>query len=94
MRLWRDEKTAGIPMEAVTRARDMRARVHDFDWDATCLGPRLLLVLLTSGYAKALAGRHGVPILRKPYQAAALAEMVRSTLHSRAAGDPNQGRLL
>src|SRR5262245_46675613 len=40
MRLWRDEKTAGIPTEAVTRARDMRARVHDFDWDATSLGPR------------------------------------------------------
>jgi hypothetical protein len=40
MRLWRDEKTAGIPTEAVTRVRDMRARVHDFDWDATPLGPR------------------------------------------------------
>ena len=53
-----------------------------------------LPVLLTSGYAKALAGRHGVPILRKPYQVAALAEAVRSTLHSRAAGGPDQGRLL
>jgi len=40
MRLWRYEKKAGIPMEAVTRVRDMRARVHDFDWDATPLGPR------------------------------------------------------
>jgi len=40
MRLWRDEKTAGIPMDAVTRVRDMRARVHDFDWDATPLGSR------------------------------------------------------
>jgi PAS domain S-box-containing protein len=37
-------------------------------------------VLLTSGYAKALAGRHGLPILRKPYQISALAEAVRSTL--------------
>jgi PAS domain S-box-containing protein len=40
MRLWRDEKTAGISMKAVTHVRDMRARVHDFDWDATPLGPR------------------------------------------------------
>src|SRR5262245_10051449 len=53
-----------------------------------------LPVLLTSGYAKALAGRHGVPILRKPYQVAALAEAVRSTLRSRAIGDPDQARLL
>jgi len=37
-------------------------------------------VLLTSGYAKALAGRHGLPILRKPYQLSALAEAIRFTL--------------
>jgi PAS domain S-box-containing protein len=37
-------------------------------------------VLLTSGYAKALSGQHGMPILRKPYQISALAEAVRSTL--------------
>ena len=37
-------------------------------------------VLLTSGYAKALAARHGLPILRKPYQISALAEAIRSTL--------------
>lgn len=49
-------------------------------------------VLLTSGYSKALIGRHGLPILRKPYQISALAEAVRSTLgsssrHPRASGD-------
>jgi CheY-like chemotaxis protein len=33
-------------------------------------------VLLTSGYAKALTSRHGLPILRKPYQIAAHAEAV------------------
>jgi hypothetical protein len=38
--------------------------------------------LLTSGYAKALSGQHGMPILRKPYQISALAEAVRSTLES------------
>jgi PAS domain S-box-containing protein len=37
MRRWRDE-TAAIPMESVTRARDMRA-VQEFDWAATQLGP-------------------------------------------------------
>ena len=37
-------------------------------------------VLLTSGYAKALTGRHGLPILRKPYQISALAEAVRTRL--------------
>ena len=37
-------------------------------------------VLLTSGYAKALAGRHGLPILRKPYQISALA----NPLHTRS----------
>jgi PAS domain S-box-containing protein len=42
-------------------------------------------VLLTSGYAKALAGRHGLPILRKPYQLSALAEAVRSTLDPKTA---------
>jgi len=41
--------------------------------------PRLP-VLLTSGYSKALASRHGLPILRKPYQISALAEAIRSTL--------------
>jgi CheY-like chemotaxis protein len=50
-------------------------------------------VLLTSGYSKALIGRHGLPILRKPYQISALAEAVRSTLgtssrHPRASGNP------
>jgi PAS domain S-box-containing protein len=40
-------------------------------------------VLLTSGYAKALNARHGLPILRKPYQISALAEAVRSTLDTR-----------
>ena len=39
-------------------------------------------VLLTSGYAKALSGQHGMPILRKPYQISALAEAVRSTLEA------------
>ncbi len=37
-------------------------------------------VLLTSGYAKALHGPHGLPILRKPYQIEALAQAVRSAL--------------
>ncbi|HET7191676.1 MAG TPA: PAS domain S-box protein [Pseudolabrys sp.] len=50
-------------------------------------------VLLTSGYAKALSGRHGLPILRKPYRLAALAEAIRKTLSSRRAGD-EQARLL
>jgi CheY-like chemotaxis protein len=42
-----------------------------------------LPVLLTSGYAKALVGRHGLPILRKPYQISALAEAVRAALDTR-----------
>ena len=37
MRHWRDDQT-GSPMEAVTDA-GMRARVRDFDWAATALGP-------------------------------------------------------
>jgi PAS domain S-box-containing protein len=45
--------------------------------------PRLP-VLLTSGYAKALAGRHGRHILRKPYQISALAEAIRSSLDRRS----------
>ena len=40
-------------------------------------------VLLTSGYAKALIGRHGLPILRKPYQMSALAQAVRASLDTR-----------
>ncbi len=50
-------------------------------------------VLLTSGYAKALAGRHGLAILRKPYQLAALAEAIRKALSTRRAED-GQVRLL
>ena len=42
-------------------------------------------VLLTSGYAKALTGRHGLPILRKPYQISALDEAIRESL---GAGQP------
>ena len=40
---------------------------------------RDIAVVLTSGYAKALAARHGLPILRKPYQLAALAQTIRDT---------------
>lgn len=50
-------------------------------------------VLLTSGYAKALAARHGLPILRKPYQLPALAEAIRSTLDPRSA-ESEQRQLL
>ena len=50
-------------------------------------------VLLTSGYAKALAARHGLPILRKPYQLSALAEAIRSTLDPRPA-ESEQRQLL
>ena len=39
-------------------------------------------VLLTSGYAKALSGRHDLPILRKPYRIAALAKAIRDNLAS------------
>ncbi|MFN3659410.1 MAG: PAS domain S-box protein [Pseudolabrys sp.] len=41
-----------------------------------------LPVLLTSGYAKALSGPQTLPILRKPYQIAALAEATRAALAS------------
>jgi PAS domain S-box-containing protein len=47
--------------------------------------PRLP-ILLTSGYAKALTGRHDLPILRKPYQISALAEAIRSTIEGRPTG--------
>jgi PAS domain S-box-containing protein len=48
-------------------------------------------VLLTSGYAKALTTRHGLPILRKPYQISALDEAIRESLNSgRAAGERPQ----
>jgi DNA-binding NtrC family response regulator len=47
-------------------------------------------VLLTSGYAKVLAARHGLPILRKPYQLSALAEAIRSTLDPRPAESERQ----
>ena len=40
-------------------------------------------VVLTSGYAKALATPHGLPILRKPYQIAALSEIIRKNLDAR-----------
>jgi CheY-like chemotaxis protein len=39
-----------------------------------------LPIVLTSGYAKALGARHGLPILRKPYQLAALAQTIRDNL--------------
>jgi CheY-like chemotaxis protein len=37
-------------------------------------------VVLTSGYARALSVRHGLPILRKPYQLAALGQTIRENL--------------
>ena len=43
-----------------------------------------LPILLTSGYARALTTRHGLPILRKPYQIAALGEAIREALGSAA----------
>ena len=52
-----------------------------------------LPIVLTSGYAKALAGRHGLPILRKPYQLSALAQIIRGSLDARDAGSaPQSGR--
>ena len=42
-------------------------------------------VVLTSGYAKALGGRHGLPILRKPYQLSALARAIQNNLAPSAA---------
>jgi len=42
-------------------------------------------VLLTSGYARVLTEAHPFPILRKPYQMAALAEALRKTLRPAAA---------
>lgn len=62
---------------------------------AEAIGKRYprLPVLLTSGYAKALSGRHGLPILRKPYQISALAEAMRTTLAGQSASE-TQARLL
>jgi len=40
-------------------------------------------VVLTSGYAKALSERHGLPILRKPYRIAALGDILRANLDAR-----------
>ena len=42
-----------------------------------------LPVLLTTGYARVLGKAHSFPILRKPYQLAALAEIVRKALDAR-----------
>jgi PAS domain S-box-containing protein len=44
-----------------------------------------LPVLLTSGYAEALTRSHGIPLLRKPYRMAALAEAVRGVLAQKRA---------
>jgi CheY-like chemotaxis protein len=62
---------------------------------AEAIGKRYprLPVLLTSGYAKALSGRHGLPILRKPYQISALAEAMRTTIAGQSASE-TQARLL
>jgi CheY-like chemotaxis protein len=56
------------------------------DLDGVALARRIrekhpgIPVVLTSGYAKALDGRHGLPILRKPYQLAALGQTIRENL--------------
>jgi len=47
-----------------------------------------LPVVLTSGYAKALGGRHGLPILRKPYQLSALAQTIRDNLGAAGSAPP------
>lgn len=40
-------------------------------------------VVLTSGYSRALAARHGLPMLRKPYQIAQLGETMQQHLSAR-----------
>ncbi len=40
-------------------------------------------IVLTSGYAKALGARHGLPILRKPYQLSSLAQAIQDNLELR-----------
>ena len=50
-----------------------------------------LPVVLTSGYAKALGARHGLPILHKPYQLSALAQTIRDNLDARQTGNVPQG---
>lgn len=42
-----------------------------------------LPVLMTTGYAKELTGRHNLPILRKPYRISALSEAIRAILQPR-----------
>ena len=58
MRHWRNE-TSGLAMTTDTRAAGMRARVRDFDWAGTSLGPPerwpeslklMLKVILDSGF--------------------------------------------
>ena len=57
------------------------------DLDGIALAQRIrnhypqLPVVLTSAYAKALAARHGLPTLRKPYQLSTLAQTIRENLH-------------
>jgi CheY-like chemotaxis protein len=58
-------------MDGVELANELRARRPD------------LPVLLTSGYAEALTRGQGVPILRKPYRMAALADALRAALDAR-----------
>jgi PAS domain S-box-containing protein len=51
----------------------------------------VLPIVLTSGYAKALSARHGLPIVRKPYQLSSLSQAIRDNLdgHHHAAGGPD-----
>src|SRR5215467_3170897 len=62
MRHWRNE-TSGLAMKSTSRVEDMRARVRDFDWAATSLGPRdrwpeplklILNVILDTGFPMSL----------------------------------------
>ena len=53
----------------------------------------VLPIVLTSGYAKALGARHGLPIVRKPYQLSSLSQAIRDNLdehrHANQAATPD-----
>src|SRR6476646_114751 len=88
MRHWRNE-TSGL---AMTRAAGMRARVRDFDWTATSIGPRdkwpeslklMLSVILDSGFPMSVRWGPDLIVLYNDAYAPLLGDR-----HPRALGKP------
>ncbi len=78
---------AGLPIDLVFTDVMLPGDIDGLELAQTIRGLSAAADRAYQRYAKALGARHGLPILRKPYQLAALAQTIRDNLTGQRTGD-------